>query len=119
MIDSLHSTAPSSARRLVLLLILYQFNDLIGNPKILNLRRRSAPSPLTDSLARGGEHTDVVSPHIDLGQSEEFIAIGTCLHHLFEGQIHPGVAVDQMTIQRFSILELDQHRMALGGIEQT
>lgn len=60
---------------------------------------------------------DIVPSNVNFWQSEELVAIWTSLHHFFESKIHPGIAADQVAIERFSIFELDQHGMALSGIE--
>lgn len=40
----------------------------------------------------------VVSPHVDLWQSEEPVTLGACLNHLLERKIHPRVATDQVSV---------------------
>lgn len=40
------------------------------------------------------------------------------LYNLLERQVHPCIAVDKVAIKRLSILELDQHRVALGSVEK-
>ena len=90
----------------------------------------------------GGRRAHVVSLDIDLGQAEESVGFltgklagarytqdtcrglggrhyGTGLDDLPESQIHPGIAHDQMAVEGFAILQLDEHRVALGGREQT
>lgn len=57
--------------------------------------------------------TDIVPPDVYFGESEEPIALGASLHHFFQGEIHPRVAIYKMAIECLAILELDQHRMAL------
>lgn len=60
----------------------------------------------------------IVSSDIDFGQSEKLIAVWTGLDDLLQGQVHPGIAVDQVSIQRLAILEFDQHRLALSRGQQ-
>ena len=43
---------------------------------------------------------------------------GASLNHLLQRQVHPGVAHDQMAVERLAILELDEHGVALGRVEQ-
>ena len=62
--------------------------------------------------------TYVVSAHVAFGQSEEFVAVGTCLHDFFEGEVNVCVALDQMAVEGFAVLELDEHGVALGGGEE-
>ena len=62
--------------------------------------------------------THIIPSHIDLGKPEEFIAIGTGLHDFLECKVHPGIAIDEMAVERFPILEFNQHWGALGGIEK-
>jgi hypothetical protein len=62
--------------------------------------------------------TYVVSAHVAFRQSEELVTVGTCLHNFFEGEIHVCVALDQVAVEGFAILELDQHGVALGGSEE-
>lgn len=40
------------------------------------------------------------------------------LYDLLQGQVHPRVAVDQVSIEGLAVLQLDEHGVALGGIEQ-
>ena len=58
--------------------------------------------------------TYIIPPHIYLLQAEEAVAFGTGLHDLFQDQVHPCVAADEMAIECFAVLELDKHGMALG-----
>jgi hypothetical protein len=62
--------------------------------------------------------TYVVSAHVAFRQAEEFVAVGTCLHDFFEGEVHVCVALDQVAVEGFAVLELDQHGVALGGCEE-
>lgn len=43
---------------------------------------------------------------------------GTCLHDLLEREVHPCVAVDQVAVEGLAVLELDEHRVPLGGVEE-
>lgn len=61
--------------------------------------------------------TDIVPSDVNFWQSEELVAIWASLYHFFESKVHPGIAANQVAVEGFSIFELDQHRMALGGIE--
>lgn len=40
----------------------------------------------------------------------------TCLHNLLQSQVHPSVAIDQVSIEGFAVFELYEHRVALGRI---
>lgn len=62
--------------------------------------------------------THVVSAHVAFWQPEELVAFGTSLHDFFEGEIHVGVALDEVTIEGFAVLELDEHGVALRGGEK-
>lgn len=62
--------------------------------------------------------TYIVSPHITLWQSEEFLSFRRRLDDFFEGQVHVGVAVDQVAIKSFAGFELDEHRVALRRGEE-
>ena len=62
--------------------------------------------------------THVVSAHVAFWQSEELVAFGTRLHDFFEGEVHVGVALDEVAVEGFAVLELDEHRVALGGCEE-
>lgn len=42
----------------------------------------------------------------------------TRLHHLLQRQVHPRIAGNQMSVQRLAVLELDEHRVPLGGCEE-
>lgn len=41
------------------------------------------------------------------------------MYDLFEGEVHPSVAADKVTVECLTILELDEHRVALCGIKKT
>jgi hypothetical protein len=62
--------------------------------------------------------TNVVSAHVAFWESEELVAFGTCLHDFFEGEVHVGVALDQVAVESLAVLELDEHGVALGGGEE-
>ena len=62
--------------------------------------------------------TYVVSAHVAFRQSEELVAVGTCLNDFFEGEVHVCVALDQVAVEGFAVLELDEHGVALGGCEE-
>jgi len=91
------STLAVAALLILVLLFPSQVDDFLGNPQIF----------------------DIVSPHISFGQSEKPVTLGAGLDDLFEGQVHPRVAVDQVAVQGLAVLELDQHGVALGGREKT
>lgn len=40
------------------------------------------------------------------------------MDNLLQCQVHPCIAVDKMSVERLAVLELDQHWVALGGIEE-
>lgn len=81
---------------LLLLLILHSVDDFVGNPKVF----------------------DIVSLYIYFGKLDEVIALWTCLDDLFQGQVHPCVALDQVPVQGLSVFQLHKHGMALGTIQQ-
>ena len=56
----------------------------------------------------------VVTPYIDFRQAEELVAVGARLHDFFQGEIHPGVAGDEVAVERLAVFELDEHRVPLG-----
>lgn len=56
--------------------------------------------------------TYIVSPHIDFRQPVEVLSIRHRLHDLLQREVHPGVAVDEVAVERLPILELDQHWVA-------
>lgn len=62
--------------------------------------------------------TYVVASDVDLRELEEAIAFGARLNNLFEYQVHPVIAIDQVSIQRLAVLKLDEHRVALGRGEE-
>lgn len=62
--------------------------------------------------------THVVSAHVAFWQSEELVAFGTRLHDFFEGEVHVGVALDEVAVEGFAVLELDEHGVALRGGEK-
>lgn len=62
--------------------------------------------------------THIVPSHVCLRQSPKPVPFRTCLDNLLERQIHPSVTVDEMAIERFAILELNKHGVALGRCEQ-
>jgi len=48
----------------------------------------------------------------------EGLTYRTGLYNLFQRKVHPGVALDQMAVERFAVFQLNKHRVALGGIQQ-
>lgn len=46
------------------------------------------------------------------------ITLGTRLYDFFQGDVHVGVAADEMAIESFAGFELDEHRVALGCGEE-
>lgn len=40
------------------------------------------------------------------------------LDHLLEGEVHPRVALDEVSVEGLAVLELDEHGVALSGVEQ-
>lgn len=67
-----------------------------------------SPSCLSSSLAKASRAVP----------SEGQSSYRAGLDDLLEGQVHPRVAVDEMAVERFAVLELDEHRVALRGVEQ-
>jgi hypothetical protein len=62
--------------------------------------------------------TYIIAPHIRLVQAEETISISAGLYHLFEHEVHPCVAGEQVPGEGIAVFELDEHRVADGGIEE-
>jgi hypothetical protein len=106
------------------LLLFHDVDDLIGDAEIFDLldRSRSASCPRSrDDRIRlvGGVLTNIVTAHVAFWQSEELVAFGACLHDFFEGEVHVGVALDQVAVESLAVFELDEHGVALGGGEKT
>ena len=106
----------------LLLLLLGQIDYFFGNTKIFDLsfvRVKATPSPkrLAGDIKRC-EFAYIVSSHINLGKPEEFIAFWARLDDFLECQVHPRIAINEMTIESLSIFELDKHGMALRGRQQ-
>jgi hypothetical protein len=40
------------------------------------------------------------------------------LYNFFQRKVHPGVALDEVAVERFAVLQLNKHRVTLGGIQQ-
>lgn len=112
-----HAAAATSLRLLLLLLILHYVDDFVRDAQVFDL----SPSQRS-GLRLNNRAVDVayvVPAHVAFRQAEEFVAVGTGLHHFFEGEVHVGVAVDQVAVEGLAVLELDQHWVPLGGIEKT
>lgn len=62
--------------------------------------------------------TYIVPANIALRQAEELVAFGARLHDFLKRQVHVGVALDQVAVERFAVLQLDEHWVALGGCEK-
>lgn len=60
----------------------------------------------------------VIPPHVTFGQPVEFVAIGRGLDDFFEGDVHVGVAVDEVAVECLASFELDEHGFALSGGEE-
>lgn len=60
----------------------------------------------------------VVPSHVAFWQAVEFVAVGRGLDDFFEGDVHVGVAVDEVAVEGFAGFELDEHGFALGGGEE-
>lgn len=68
---------------------------------------------------RGTENgTYVVAPNVNLREPPKLITFGAGLHDFLEGQVHPGVAIDQVAVESFTVFQFDQHWMALGRGEK-
>ena len=72
---------------------------------------------LTKKCSSVRTFTYVVASDIDFWHPIEFVTVRTGLDYLLQGEVHPSITAHQMSIQRFPILELDKHGMALCGIE--
>lgn len=44
-------------------------------------------------------------------------AYGAGLDDFLQCEVHPRIAINEVSVQSFAILELDQHRVALGGVQ--
>jgi hypothetical protein len=62
--------------------------------------------------------TYVVAFDIDLWQLVKLVTIGRSLHNFTQNQVHPGVARNQVAVERFSVFEFDQHRVSNGSSEK-
>lgn len=60
----------------------------------------------------------IIPSDVTLGQAKEMITLGTRLYDFFQGDVHVGVAADEMAIESFAGFELDEHRVALGCGEE-
>jgi len=69
---------------------------------------------LIDNLIRHPQVFDIVALDVDFGYPPEAVAVGRCAHHFFESQVHPCIAGDEMAVQCFAALELDEHGVPLG-----
>lgn len=65
------------------------------------------------------DFTHVIPSDIAFGQPPEFVSFRARLHDFFQSQIHVGIAIHKMSVQRLAIFELDEHRMALRRGEET
>lgn len=45
----------------------------------------------------------------------KLVPVGGGLHDFLEGDVHVGVACNQMAVEGFAGFELDEHGFALGG----
>lgn len=50
-----------------------------------------------------------------MGQADQTYWAG--LHDFLQGEVHPVVAIDKVTVQRLAVLELDEHGVPLGGVQ--
>jgi hypothetical protein len=69
-------------------------------------------------LIRHSQILDVVPADVAFRQSEEFVAVGRGLHDFFEGDVHVGVAGDEVAVEGLAGFEFDEHRVALSGGEE-
>lgn len=69
-------------------------------------------------LIRHPQALDIVPTHVTLRESEEFVAVGGRLHDFFEGDVHVGVAGDEVAVEGFAGFEFDEHGVALGCGEE-
>jgi len=60
----------------------------------------------------------IVSAYVSLRQTVEAVSIRGRLHNLAEGKVHICITADEMAIEGFAVLELDEHGAALRGIEE-
>jgi len=116
------------------LLLFHNVDNLVGDAEVFDLCARARLSVVQrlhrwliwhmyqddDDIfqAHSRALTYVVSTHVAFRQSEEFVAVWTCLHDLFEGEVHVCVALDEVAVEGFAVLELDEHGVALGGSEE-
>ena len=40
------------------------------------------------------------------------------MYDFLQGQVHPRITVDEMSIQSLSVLQFDEHGMALRGVQK-
>ena len=55
----------------------------------------------------------IISSYVDFWQSEETVTFRAGLDNLFQSQVHPVIAIDEVAVESLSVLQLDEHRVAL------
>lgn len=70
------------------------------------------------SPAHDDNTTYVVPANVDFGQPPEAFAVGARLHNLLQREVHPVVAVDEVAVERLSVLQFDEHGVALSGVKE-
>jgi len=76
---------------------------------------------LLDHVQQRVRHAQVLyraTTDVTLFDFPKAIALCARLVYLAERDVHKVVAVDEVSVERFSVLELDQHRFVLCGIEK-
>jgi len=90
-------SATTPIRGLILLLILGQFDYLLRNSQIFN----------------------IISSYVNFWKSKETVTFRAGLDNFFQSQVHPVIAIDEVAVESLSVLQLDEHRVALGRGKQT
>lgn len=72
-----------------------------------------------DDLVWHSEIFDIISFDVHFGKANEFISFGACLNNFLQSQVHPCVALYQVAVKGLSILKFDEHRVALGRVQES
>jgi hypothetical protein len=108
-----HAASAASVGLVLGLLLLDDVDDLVGHAEVLDLRC------VSEGARAGQVCTDCAAADVDLGQAHELVTVGAGLDDFAQGEVHPGVAVDEQAVERLAALELDKHGVAGRGREQT
>ena len=106
---ALPTSATLATLWVVLLLLFDLIYDFFRHSKILNL-------PNVSQANNQNTRQPTLLPRTYTSASlKNLSTFRASLYYFLEGKIHPCVAIDKMPIERFTVLELDKHGMALGG----